>query len=92
MKGLIRAGSESHERSFLAICISTAFIAGKKFLDEEDGQAITEYILILSACIFGASTLARGILKALDDGVLRLGGWLEKDLKSGRAPLSAWQN
>lgn len=86
----------SHARDrfipFLAKSISAGLKAGKNFLDDEEGQAITEYILILSACIFGASTLARGILKALDEGVLKLGGQLEKDLKSGRAPLSAWQN
>ena len=89
MKGFSKAGTAN---PFLAKIISAARISGKKFLAEEDGQAITEYILILSACIFGASTLARGILKALDNGVLKLGGQLEKDLKSGRAPLSAWQN
>lgn len=90
MKGLTNAGSVIFP--FLAHVISKSRSVGNKFLAEEDGQAITEYILILSACIFGATTLARGILKALDDGVLKLGGQLEKDLKSGRAPLTAWQN
>ena len=89
MQGLKKAGGV---RPILAQSLSAVRKAGNKFLDDEEGQAITEYILILSACIFGASTLARGILKALDQGVLKLGGQLEKDLKSGRAPLSAWQN
>ena len=65
---------------------------GKKFLHDESGQAITEYILLLSVCVFGASALGRGILKSLDAGILKLGGQLEKDLKSGRQALSVWKN
>lgn len=61
-------------------------------IKDENGQAVTEYILILSASIFAASTIARTILKGLDQGILNLGGQLEKDLKTGRAPLDTWQN
>ena len=64
----------------------------KRFIRNEEGQALTEYILILSVCVVGASALARGILKVLDQGVLKLGGQLEKDLKTGRAPLNDWKN
>jgi len=67
------------------ICLS-------QFIREEDGQAITEYIILVSVCIVGASTIARGILKVLDQGILKLGGQLEKDLKTGRNPLSGWRN
>ena len=64
----------------------------KIFLQEEDGQAIVEYVLLLSVVIVGAATIARAIMSALDRGVLRLGGQLEKDLKTGKEKLSAWQN
>lgn len=63
-----------------------------RFLREEDGQATIEYILVLSATLVASGMLARGILNALDSGVLKLGGQLEKDLKTGRAPLSVYQN
>ena len=64
----------------------------RAFLHEEDGQGVIEYILLLSVTVVGAGMLARGILNALDNGVLKLGGQLEKDLKTGRAPLSVYQN
>jgi Flp pilus assembly pilin Flp len=63
-----------------------------RFFREEDGQAVLEYVLILSATLVAAGMLARGILNALDSGVLKLGGQLEKDLKTGRAPLAVYQN
>jgi Flp pilus assembly pilin Flp len=59
---------------------------------DEDGQALTEYVLIMSAVLVGAVGLAKGILNVLDRGVLRLGGQLEKDLKTGRAPVHVWRN
>jgi Flp pilus assembly pilin Flp len=65
---------------------------GKSFLRDESGQGVIEYILLLSVMVIGAGLLARGILNALDSGVLKLGGQLEKDLKTGRAPLSVYQN
>jgi len=64
----------------------------KNLIKDESGQGLTEYVLLLGFCIIGASTLARGILKVIDQGILKLGGQLEKDLKTGRAPLSAWRN
>lgn len=63
-----------------------------RFFRDEDGQAVIEYILVLSATLVASGLLARGILNALDSGVLKLGGQLEKDLKTGRAPLSVYQN
>ncbi len=59
---------------------------------DESGQGMVEYLLILSACVVGASALAKKIIQSLDQAVLRLGGELEKDLKTGRAPLSVWEN
>ena len=63
-----------------------------KFYRDEGGQAVIEYVLVLSATLVAAGFLARGILSALDSGVLKLGGQLEKDLKTGRAPISVYQN
>lgn len=63
-----------------------------RFFRDEDGQAVIEYVLVLSATLVAAGLLARGILNALDSGVLKLGGQLEKDLKTGRAPLTVYQN
>jgi Flp pilus assembly pilin Flp len=61
-----------------------------RLLRDEGGQATVEYILILSAAIVGAGALSRKILQTIDKGVLRLGGQLEKDLKTGRAPVDIW--
>lgn len=59
---------------------------------DESGQAITEYVLILGAAVFGAVTLMRGLLGSLDRGILRVGASLEKDLKSGKMPVGFWKN
>jgi hypothetical protein len=64
----------------------------KSLFSDEEGQGTVEYVLILSVSVLGASQLARQILKVMDQGILRLGSQLEKDLKSGRAPLSVWEN
>lgn len=69
---------------------------GKQFLArlarEDSGQGTVEYILLLSITVGGVATLTRGILKAIDNSILGLGGQLERDLKTGRASLSAWKN
>jgi Flp pilus assembly pilin Flp len=62
------------------------------FLRDDSGQAFTEYLLLLSIAVVGAAALARAIMDVLDKGILKLGGQLEKDLKTGRAPLSVWKN
>lgn len=61
-------------------------------MEDERGQGTVEYILILSASVIGAAQLGKAILSALDNGILKLGGDLEKDLKTGRAPLNVWEN
>ncbi len=62
------------------------------FLADESGQAVTEYILILSAAVAATIAMTRGILKALDGSITILGAQLEKDLKTGRATVDIWQN
>jgi len=64
----------------------------REFITDESGQGVLEYVLLLSGTVIGAGLLARGILNALDSGILKLGGQLEKDLKTGRAPLNVYQN
>ncbi len=64
----------------------------REFISDESGQGVLEYVLLLSGTVIGAGLLARGILSSLDSGILKLGGQLEKDLKTGRAPLTVYQN
>ena len=62
-------------------------------LEKDDcGQGIVEYIVILSACLVGAVGIAKQMMKGMNTGILRLGAQLEQDLKTGRIPLSAWDN
>jgi hypothetical protein len=62
------------------------------FREDESGQAILEYIVILSACMLGAVALGKQIMNIINKGILRLGAQLEKDLKTGRMPLGTWSN
>ncbi len=64
----------------------------REFWLEEDGQGTVEYLLILSAVVVSAVAISRTIIKTLDQGMLKLGGQLEKDLKTGRAPLYVWDS
>ena len=64
----------------------------KKTLQSESGQGVIEYILVLIVAIILTGLLARVSKQAWDQGVLGLGGNLERSLKTGRAPASAWKN
>jgi hypothetical protein len=61
-------------------------------LSGESGQAVTEYVLLLLFTLGVTIGLTRSILGAIDTGILRLGGQLQKDLKSGRSPNGTWKN
>lgn len=63
-----------------------------RLASDEEGQGTVEYMLILSVVIAGAGLLSRKLIQVLDTGVLKLGGQLEKDLKTGRAPVDIWKN
>jgi len=56
------------------------------------GQATVEYILLLSIVVLGSVFLIKGIVTSLDDAVTVVGGKLEKQLKTGRDPISVWRN
>lgn len=79
-------------QSFRTIASARAFAAAARLWRDENGQAISEYLLLLSFCTATCALLARGVRQMLDQGVLRLGGQLEKDLRTGRAPLNVWVN
>lgn len=64
----------------------------KTFLREESGQAVTEYVLLLSLSVVGATALGRAVLKAMDQFTAVFGGQLEKDLKSGGTSVQIWTN
>ncbi len=59
----------------------------------QSGQGIVEYLLILSFALFTSLLVLRGIRGASDRGILLLGGQLERDLKTGKTPVSlGWKN
>jgi Flp pilus assembly pilin Flp len=62
------------------------------FLADEGGQGTVEYLLILAVAVTGTVAFARAVVKTLDEGILSLGGQLEKDLKTGRTSVNAWIN
>ena len=62
----------------------------KRLISDESGQATVEYILLLSATVIGSAALSRAILRGLENGILRFGNQLQKDLKTGRADLGIW--
>lgn len=87
-----RAVCASAARRLRPLLLGRLYPAVRRFCEDESGQSITEYILILSASVVGAGLVSRQVLKALDTGILKLGGQLEKDLKTGRASVGIWQN
>ncbi len=56
------------------------------------GQTTVEYILILSLAVMGTALITKQILNVLDTGVLRLGGAIERDLRTGRTTLRVYTN
>lgn len=58
----------------------------------QTGQATLEYIFVLSFAVVTAVFMARFLMDRLDNKVLQLGGTIEKQLKTGRAPVSIWKN
>lgn len=60
--------------------------------NNQSGQAVVEYLLILSISIVLSGLLFKGLNSSLDSGIRRFGMQLEKDLKTGRIPSSIWIN
>lgn len=81
-----RAGTVRLDCRFFLSCL------GRRLFREESGQAVTEYILLMSAVTVAAVSLARGILNGIYEGILAFGGQFEKDLKTGRGSVTIWKN
>ncbi len=62
----------------------------RAFLRDESGQAATEYILLLALVTAGVGVMFKNIIRALDKGVVYIGGALEKDLRTGRMNIELW--
>ena len=63
-----------------------------RFVADEDGQGTLEYVLLLSFCIVTGSAIFRKLIELMDSGFQVFAAQLERDLKSGRSPLSVWKN
>lgn len=63
-----------------------------RFLSDESGQATVEYVLILSFVVVVAGTISRTLMSTLDRSIGFLGAELEKQLRTGRLKVSAWNN
>ncbi len=70
----------------------TSFSRGASVAMNDRGQSLVEYLLIISLVVIGASQIVKRVAQSFDVVVLRVGAQLERDLKSGRAPLSVWRN
>lgn len=64
----------------------------RRFLEEEDGQALFEYIFLLSLVLVGATAITRAVIDAIDRAILGFGAKFEQYLKTGRAPPDVWTN
>lgn len=58
----------------------------------ESGQGTIEYILLIAMVAGLAGLLNRAILGSFDTSVLKLGGALEKRLRTGKADVTTWNN
>ena len=56
----------------------------------EGGQAIVEYILLLSIILVGLGLFLQKMTSAFDSMTAQRGGALEKQIRTGSAPASLW--
>lgn len=59
---------------------------------KNEGQAVVEYLLLLSIVGLFSLTLQKGLITTFIGSLEYLGGELQKDLKTGRASLGIWKN
>ena len=57
---------------------------------QESGQALTEYILLLSIILVSMSYFLKAISKTIDEMTARQGGMIERQIRTGSAPASLW--
>ena len=58
----------------------------------ESGQAVVEYLLLVSVIIFVSGAFTRRIIDSLDTSIVVFNGALEKDLRTGRPGAGIWEN
>ena len=63
---------------------------GKKRNRNESGQAITEYVLLLAIVLGMLSLFISKLTGSFDVATVGLGGKMEKQLRTGKAPASIW--
>lgn len=64
----------------------------RAFANREQGQAVLEYLVVLTTALMFAVGIAKVILNQMDKGVLFFGGKLEKQIKTGRLNPDVWEN
>lgn len=60
--------------------------------EDESGQAMVEYLLLLSLLFTVSVGFSRRILSSLDSSITVFNATLEKDLRTGRADVRFWEN
>jgi hypothetical protein len=64
----------------------------RKSLHNRKGQSVLEYVLMIAIVMTFAGGMFKLIKNGVDQGVLGLGGNLEKSLKTGRISVTIWKN
>ena len=64
----------------------------RQLSNDESGQAIVEYILLLSVLFTVSVGFSRRIISSLDSSISVFNATLEKDLRTGRADVRFWEN
>lgn len=57
----------------------------------QSGQAMVEYILLLTIVVVGAGLFLQSLSKAIDQMTAAQGGKLERQIRTGSAPASLWK-
>ena len=57
----------------------------------QSGQAMVEYILLLTIVVVGAGFFMQTLSKAIDQMTAAQGGKLERQIRTGSAPASLWK-
>ena len=60
--------------------------------NREQGQGITEYILLMAIVTGMGIALTRGVIGAFDGQLLDWGSVLEGQLRAGRFPINVYRN
>ena len=56
----------------------------------KSGQAIIEYIILLSIVVVGLALFLSKYTGLFDNMTVRMGGAMESQLRTGKAPASVW--